>query len=164
MTSKTTTDPTGTAHAVASLTADVVLFHHDLEADSMNVLLVRRQHEPYAGLWALPGGRVDHDETSREAAVRELSEETGIILDEKWLHLAGVYDGPDRDPRGRYVSIAFVAELDQDWSLVAGSDADDAQWMPVNPGAPGMVDPPTGGLAFDHDRIIKDAIRMVLDW
>ena len=129
-------------------TADVVLLSTD-EAGQRSVLLVQRRYDPYAGMWALPGGHVEHDETVRQAAVRELREETGLGLPEAALELIGVYDKPGRDPRGRYVTVAFVAFVAPVGRVaaVAGDDAERAEWLPTG-----------HELAFDHNAIVGDAI------
>src|ERR1700754_3805735 len=73
-----------------------------------HVLLIRRRWEPYQGCWALPGGYVDHGETFAQAAERELAEETGL-KGAGGLIRVGLYDAPDRDPRGRVISVAHLA-------------------------------------------------------
>ena len=108
------------------------------------VLLIQRASEPFQGSWALPGGFVDLGETVEEAAVREAKEETG--LDVEILRLVDVYSDPDRDPRGHNVSVAFLARAGGDPS--AASDAAEAAFL----------DPSSTALAFDHDRIIADAL------
>ena len=127
-------------------TADVVLLTGNRGAGRLpfDVLLIQRGWDPFKGCWALPGGHVDAGETSREAATRELAEEAGIDVDADALRQLGVYDAPGRDPRGRYVTVAYVAVVDR---LVpaAGDDAVAARWWPLN-------DLPD--LAFDHADIL----------
>lgn len=108
------------------------------------VLLIQRASDPYGGSWALPGGFVDVGETVEEAAVREAKEETG--LDVEILRMVGVYSEPERDPRGHNVSVAFLARAQGDPS--AASDAADAAFL----------DPSTVELAFDHEKIVADAL------
>jgi 8-oxo-dGTP diphosphatase len=109
------------------------------------VVLVRRGSEPYEGQWALPGGFVEVGETVRQAAVREVAEETGLAVEVS--RLVGVYSEPDRDPRGHNVSVAFLARV-LSGQMQAASDAADVD----------VVDPVSVELAFDHDRIISDAM------
>ena len=109
------------------------------------VVLVRRGSEPYEGQWALPGGFVEVGETVRQAAVREVAEETGLAVEIS--RLVGVYSEPDRDPRGHNVSVAFLARV-LSGQMQAASDAADVD----------VVDPISVELAFDHDRIISDAM------
>lgn len=130
--------------AVIKYTADVVCVRAD------EVLLVRRGWDPFEGRLALPGGHVDEGETSRRAAARELFEETGVKVDPGRLTLVGVYDRPDRDPRGRYVSVAYLVHVPVNAEAVAGDDATEVEWVT-------WKDLRLGGLAFDHDRIVKDA-------
>ena len=110
------------------------------------VVLVRRGSEPYEGQWALPGGFVEVGETVRQAAVREVAEETGLAVEIS--RLIGVYSEPDRDPRGHNVSVAFLARV-LSGQMQAASDAADVD----------VLDPTSVELAFDHDRIISDALR-----
>ncbi|MEU6055917.1 NUDIX hydrolase [Streptomyces xanthochromogenes] len=125
-------------------TADVVCLRGD------DVLVIRRGWEPHKNELALPGGHVDRGETSRAAAARELEEETGIRVAAADLDRLDVYDRPDRDPRGRYVSVAYVVTVPADTVAQAGDDATAVQWVPL--AAP-------GDLAFDHAEILADARR-----
>lgn len=137
------------------LTADVVLL---AERDGeLVVLLIRRGWDPYGGCWALPGGHVDPGEEVADAARRELAEETGLTA--YHLDLVGVYGAPGRDPRGRYVTWAYVGFVSGDVAdPTAGDDARDARWVPV---ASVLTDP--RGLAFDHAQILADARRVVCE-
>jgi 8-oxo-dGTP diphosphatase len=117
----------------------------------LQVLVIERANEPYQGCAALPGGFLRSGEDLLEAAERELAEETG--LDGKALHLEQVasYGAPERDPRGRVVSVAYLAIAPDLPNPEAGSDARSSRWSPVN-------DLP-GELAFDHAQILTDAIE-----
>ncbi|MFF1700056.1 NUDIX domain-containing protein [Streptomyces sp. NPDC058257] len=128
-------------------TADVVCLRGD------DVLVIRRGWEPHKDELALPGGHVDRGETSRFAAARELEEETGIRVAAEDLDRLDVYDRPDRDPRGRYVSVAYVVRVPEDTVAQAGDDATAVQWVP-------LAEP--GTLAFDHAEILADARRHLL--
>ncbi|MFK3734725.1 NUDIX domain-containing protein [Streptomyces sp. NPDC088090] len=127
-------------------TADVVAV-----TDDGRVLLIKRGWDPYEGHWALPGGHVDRGETGLRAAVRELEEETGVRVAEDELHLVGVWDQPVRDPRGRYVTVTYLATVPADTQATAGDDARDARWWP-------LTDLPQP-LAFDHADILNAALR-----
>jgi 8-oxo-dGTP diphosphatase len=109
------------------------------------VVLVRRGSEPYEGRWALPGGFVEVGETVRQAAVREAAEETGLAVEVS--RLVGVYSDPDRDPRGHNVSVAFLVRV-LSGQMQAASDAAEVE----------VRDPASVELAFDHARIISDAV------
>ncbi|MFD0775983.1 NUDIX domain-containing protein, partial [Streptomonospora algeriensis] len=106
----------------AAVTVDLVIL--TVRAGALNVLLIERGKPPYLGLPALPGGYVRPREGLDEAAIRELREETG--LDGHTLHLEQLrsYGAPDRDPRGRTVTTAYLALGPDMPSPVAGTDAD----------------------------------------
>jgi 8-oxo-dGTP diphosphatase len=141
-----------------SVTVDMVLFVY-LE-NELKVLLIQRGGEPFHGQWALPGGFVMMEESLDDAARRELKEETGI--DNVYLEQLYTFGAPDRDPRGRVITVAYFALLSADEALhmtiQGGDDADDARWW-------NMYDLPA--LAFDHGRILDYALqrlRWKLEW
>lgn len=110
-----------------------------------HVLLIQRDWPPHKGEWALPGGHVDPEETSRAAGARELFEEVGVRVNPAHLQQIAAFDQTDRDPRGRYVTVAYLAIVPTDTPIAAGDDARTARWWPLN-------DLPK--LAFDHDEIL----------
>jgi 8-oxo-dGTP diphosphatase len=129
-----------------SVTVDLVIF--TLRQDRLQVLLVKRKHWPFEGMWALPGGFIHMDESLEEAARRELEEETGVR--DVYLEQLYTFGDPDRDPRTRVVTVAYFALVSSDHlKLRAASDAADANWFPAN-------DPPP--LAFDHTDILSYAV------
>lgn len=126
-----------------------------LRAAKLNVLLVERGVEPYRGEVALPGGFLNNAaEDLLAAAHRELAEEAS--LDGSLLHLEqlGAYGAPDRDPRGRVISVAYLAIAPGLPEPAAGTDAAGARWQPVDAVLAGRV-----RLAFDHRRIVEDGIE-----
>ncbi|MFJ9634748.1 NUDIX domain-containing protein [Streptomyces sp. NPDC101175] len=127
-----------------SYTADVVALTPDGK-----VLLIERDWPPYEGAWALPGGHVDIGEPSRVAAARELEEETGVRVAADDLRQIGVWDAPGRDPRGRFVTVAYAAVVPAATRITAGDDARTARWWP-------LADLPDH-LAFDHADILSVA-------
>ncbi|MFI5584563.1 NUDIX domain-containing protein [Amycolatopsis sp. NPDC051758] len=135
--------------------ADMVAF--SLRGGAWHVLVIQRGGNPHKGKLALPGGHVDHDETSQEAAVRELAEETGITVPQPvFVHQLGVFDAPDRDARGRYVTVAYGVILpDEAPAPVAADDAMAAEWLPLRVAVKVAR---VGGFAFDHNRILATAI------
>lgn len=152
-----------------AVTVDVVaLTIRDAE---LQVLLVRRAEPPYQHRWALPGGFVRQrpgpdaaiiDEDLAEAAARELAEEAGPQLKTQHLEQLRTYGTPGRDPRMRVVSVAYLAFAPEMPEAKSGSDAADAQWVPV--AALGLTQngqqrPGTSRkLAFDHARILADGL------
>jgi 8-oxo-dGTP diphosphatase len=118
------------------------------------VLLIRRGIPPYQDRWALPGGFVRPDEDLEATARRELAEETGLTTDRIHLEQVATYGAPDRDPRGRVVSVAYLALVPDLPAPVAGSDAAAASWVDVTD----VLDDPNR-LAFDHHRILTDAVE-----
>ncbi len=129
-----------------SVTVDLVIF--TLRQEQLQVLLVKRKHWPFEGVWALPGGFVCMDESLEEAARRELEEETGVR--DVYLEQLYTFGDPDRDPRTRVITVAYFALISSDHlKLRAATDATDADWFPA-------TDPPP--LAFDHADILSYAI------
>lgn len=128
-----------------ALTVDCVVF--GLDDSDLKVLLIRRGLEPFLGKWALPGGFVRLYETLEAAALRELSEETGLAR--VYLEQLYTFGALDRDPRERVVSVAYYALVKlSDHRVQAATDAKDAAWFSVD-------DVPQ--LAFDHTEILKTA-------
>jgi len=125
-----------------AVSADVVV----ISQDSNSILLIQRKRDPFAGSWALPGGFMDMDETASQAAIRELQEETGLVVGQ--VSQIGAYSDVARDPRGRVVTVAFFASVKTASKLAASDDAADAQWFPLDQ---------LPALAFDHQQIIADA-------
>ncbi len=135
------------------LTVDLVIL--TLRDASLQVMLVQRGVEPYAGMMALPGGFLrDETEPILAAARRELSEETGLDANALHLEQFGVYGDPGRDPRGRVVSAAYLAIMPRLPDPVAGTDAADARWMPADDVLTARL-----GLAFDHQSIVADGVE-----
>jgi 8-oxo-dGTP diphosphatase len=118
-------------------------------------LLVQRGIEPFAHRWALPGGFVEPGEDLVDAAARELAEEAGIGRMRTHLEQLATYGSPDRDPRGRVISVCYLALVPDPGEPVAGSDAAVACWRPVD----GLMRAPMSTLAFDHTRILRDGVE-----
>lgn len=133
------------------VTADIALF--TLRSGKLHVLLVRRGGSPYEGWWALPGGFLQPDESAAQTAQRELAEEA-FVGHNIHLEQLATYSSPDRDPRMRIVSVAHVGLAPDLPDPKAGDDAADAKWWPID-------DPQLANLAFDHTRILEDAVRRV---
>jgi 8-oxo-dGTP diphosphatase len=132
-----------------AVTVDLAVF--TVREGDLQVLLIERGQEPYAGHWALPGGFVLPHESAGIAARRELAEETGLPRNTvAALHLEQLrtYSDPGRDPRMRVVSIAYTALVPGLPEPRAGGDAFRAGWLPYGRQGP---------LAFDHGTILADA-------
>lgn len=137
-------------HPRPALTADIMIFTKN-GADT-RLLLIQRKYDPYKGMWALPGGFMDMDETLIQTARRELQEETGLILDDlSFLH---VFDMPDRDPRGRTISAVYYGFTNEASAIEAADDARLAQWFPIGH----LPD-----LAFDHQEITDFALKNIAE-
>ena len=134
-----------------AVTVDVVIL--TVRQGQLCVLLVRRGTHPHRGRWALPGGFVGAAEDLDAAARRELTEETGLDARAHLEQLAS-YGSPERDPRMRVVSVAYLAMVADPPQPVAGTDAADARFWPVAD----LADDGRPALAFDHDRILADAV------
>jgi 8-oxo-dGTP diphosphatase len=136
-----------------AVTVDVVVL--TLANGRLHVLLVRRGVAPYEGMWAIPGGFKRPEESLDEAAARELLEETGVDGD-SLLRQFGAYGDPQRDPRLDVVTIAYVAVLRDVQGVAGGTDAAAAALVPVSEALDGELE-----LAFDHARILRDAVERV---
>ena len=146
-------------YPIFSVTVDVVCL--TVRANSFQTLLVERGSEPFEGQLALPGGFVEIDEDLEHAARRELQEETAVDAPDLIEQLA-TYGAPGRDPRGRTVSVAHLVIAPDLGEAVGGTDAAAAGWYDV---AEVLND--RTSLAFDHDRILADAVdrsRSKLEW
>ncbi|MDA0878483.1 MAG: NUDIX hydrolase [archaeon] len=114
------------------------------------VLLIQRRHPPNAGAWGCPGGFVDDGETTEDACLRELKEETGILGCDPRLLM--VMSEPDRDERKHVVSIVYeVTMVDESQEPQAGDDAADAAFVPIERVLSGEV-----WLNGDHADIMRD--------
>ena len=132
-----------------SVAVDAVVFGYSAE-DGVSVLLIRRKYEPFKQKWALPGGFVQPDESLETSVQRELQEEAGIRV--QYLEQLYSFGKPDRDPRRRIISITYFAVVRSSLysQLKASTDADSAQWFP-------MQELPA--LAFDHRDILRMAVE-----
>jgi 8-oxo-dGTP diphosphatase len=136
------------------VTVDIVLF--TIRDRQLHLLLIKRLAEPFVSCFALPGGFVLEAESLDAAASRELREETGV--EKVYLEQLYTFGDPQRDPRGRVVTVAYYALVPGTHVLRAGTDASDAAWFPVTK---------LPELAFDHRKIVEYAhqrLRNKLDY
>ena len=149
-----------------AVTADCVVMTRGAEP---KVLLIQRGNMPFKGGWAFPGGFMNMDETTEQCAIRELEEETGLRLSKiqqigaysKVLALQATKGRADRDPRGRTITVAYLAIVDEPIAVTGQDDAAKAEWWPLSD----FLDKPSGKaerphLAFDHYDIMQDAIAL----
>ena len=129
-----------------AVTADCVVMTKE---SVPQVLLIERRNDPFKGNWAFPGGFMEMNETTEQCAIRELEEETGLVVEK--VFQIGAYSKVDRDPRGRTVSVAYLAVIDKPADVIGQDDAAKAQWFPINA---------LPSLAFDHNDIMHDAIHL----
>lgn len=137
-----------------SVTVDCVIFGFDPGSAGLRVVLIKRADDPFKGKWALPGGFInvndeDQGESLEEAAQRELNEETGLKIN--YLEQLYTFGQPGRDPRGRVISVAYFALVNQNaQQIIAGSDAAEVKWLDVKN---------VKTLAFDHNKILDKAVE-----
>lgn len=129
-----------------AVTADCIVITKEEEP---KVLLIQRANEPFKRCWAFPGGFMDMDETTEQCAIRELKEETG--LDVTIINQIGCYSKVDRDPRGRTITVAYLAIIDEPIEVIGLDDAAKAEWFPLST---------LPQLAFDHEEILNDVIAL----
>ena len=129
-----------------AVTADCVVITKEAEP---KVLLIQRGGEPFKGCWAFPGGFMNMDENTEQCAIRELEEETRLQVSN--VILIGAYSKVDRDPRGRTISVAYLAIVDSSLEVTGQDDAAKAEWWPLSA---------LPQLAFDHEEIMRDAIAV----
>lgn len=129
-----------------AVTADCVVI--TLE-EIPRVLLIQRGNDPFKGQWAFPGGFMNMDETAEQCAIRELKEETGLNV--SLLKQIGAYSDVERDPRGRTVTVAYLALAEKPFPVKGNDDAAKAEWFALNALPP---------LAFDHADILRDAMLL----
>ena len=134
-----------TKYRQPAITVDAVIIYKD------KIVLIKRKNPPFKDHYALPGGFVEYGETTEDACKREAKEETG--LDVEIIDLIGVYSDPKRDPRGHTITIAYLCKP-KSTEISAGSDAKYAMWMDLKDVIEGKIE-----LAFDHQKIINDAVR-----
>lgn len=139
-----------------AVTADCIVITREAEPKA---LLIQRGDEPFKGGWAFPGGFMNMDETTEQCAIRELEEETGLRLSN--VHQIGAYSKVDRDPRGRTITVAYLAIVDEPMAVTGQDDAVKAEWWSLSD----FLDKPSGiaerpHLAFDHYDIMQDAIKI----
>lgn len=128
-----------------AVTADCLVFTKKQEETF--ILLIQRKNEPFKDKWAFPGGFMNIDETTQEAACRELWEETELKVEN--VHQIGVFDSVQRDPRERVITVAYYTLLEEVVEVNAKDDAKKAQWFSLKA---------LPELAFDHKEILKRAL------
>ena len=110
------------------------------------MLLIKRAYDPFKGMWAIPGGKIEDYETAEQCAKREMKEETG--LDIGLIRMTGLYSDPGRDPRKVIAAAYLVKRIGG--NVRAGDDAGEAKWFSLDS---------LPKLAADHGKMIEDAKR-----
>lgn len=124
-----------------AVTADIVILKP--VNNRQFILLVERKFPPFEGMWALPGGFLNMDETLEVAALRELEEETGITG--VTLEQFHTFSKVNRDPRHRTITTVFIGNADESNVPTAGDDAAKVKWFSLQELPP---------LAFDHAEVV----------
>lgn len=124
------------------IAADAVIIRNS------ELLLVKRNTEPFKGMWALPGGRLGEDETVEECCIREAKEEAGV--DVEILKMTGIYSDPGRDPR-KIVAVAYLCKLEGGKEKAGKGEISEVRWCPLEN---------LPQLASDHAQMVRDALRM----
>ncbi|GAX47971.1 NUDIX domain-containing protein [Pseudolactococcus reticulitermitis] len=150
-----------------SVTVDNVIFAYNPETNRVNLLLIQRKAHPDLHHWALPGGFLDKNEDTTQAAIREVFEETHLKIAPKLVAQLKTIATPGRDPRGWVVTVAHLIYLPNFPETQAGDDAARAQWFDfsVNPETHQLqIDGiPDHLLAFDHSEILNTASQVIQD-
>jgi 8-oxo-dGTP diphosphatase len=140
----------------AVIAVDTVLFtvrQAERIEDAWQVLLVQRDDAAFAGKWSLPGVLLRAAETFDAAARRALRTKAGLDAAHWYLEQIGTFGKPERDTRGRVVSVAHLAlERSDELTLVPGSRVTRVEWVPVR-----RV--PAESLAFDHADMLRVAVN-----
>jgi 8-oxo-dGTP diphosphatase len=130
-----------------AVTVDALIF--TVSEGRLRIALIRRGIEPQKGWWAIPGGFVLPGESLEDAALREVREEAGVR--DVYLEQLYTFGAPDRDPRGRVVTVAYFALVPPTGiHLAASTDAAEASWFALDELPP---------LAFDHADIVRAGVQ-----
>lgn len=126
------------------IAADIIIIKDN------KILLVKRGYEPFKGMWALPGGKLEDNESIEQCAIREVKEEINVDIVIK--KLVGIYSDPNRDPR-KIVAVAFLCDIKKG-EIKAGDDVTEAKWFD-------LYEVESIKLASDHNNIIRDALKLI---
>ena len=146
-------------YAHPSVTVDLIALRFNKETKKLQILLVKRKHWPYKGMWAMPGGFVDENETINHAVIRETKEETNVDLKNEIIIRLPAVSKKDRDPRTWVITNPNIVLFKQDSQTesIAGDDASETEWVDVCLSDDALqIDK---RLAFDHFDIIERALK-----
>src|SRR5258707_4721606 len=140
------------------VTVDIVIPRLSPSGSEWEVLLIQRNKQPYQGMWALPGGHLNTDDSSLEAAAqREAREETGLDIPLRLFKQVQTYEDFE-DPRGKYVCLLYVLSepLRPEASIEAGDDAAHVQWHALK------IFHNLPDLAYNHNRLLHECLSNIL--
>lgn len=156
-----------------SVTADFVAFRFNKTNNNLQILLVKRKANPFRNKWALPGGFLQKDESIEQALIREVKEETNLVINENQTQLLPAISTPNRDPRRWVITNPSLVMLSPDdaQNATPGDDAKETKWFNVKLDRNEQVII-NANLAFDHIDIIKSAMQSlkrtlnlkIIDW
>ncbi|GFH41550.1 DNA mismatch repair protein MutT [Lactococcus hodotermopsidis] len=148
-----------------SVTVDNVIFAYNPDTNRVNLLLIQRKAHPYLHHWALPGGFLNKNEDTTQAAIREVFEETQVKVDHQFVDQLCTVATPNRDPRSWIVTVAHLVYLPTLPQATAGDDAANAKWFDFSVDSQTnqihISDIPDSQIAFDHLEILNTAVKRI---
>ncbi len=138
-----------TSEQDVKVAVDAVIF--SIKESKLSILLIQMKKKPFEKSWALPGGLIEENETTLEAATRILKMQTSMT--DVFLEQLATFDDIDRDPAGRVLSVAHYALApDVAHELKTTDKYTDVRWFPIKK---------LPSLAYDHKHIVKEAIARI---
>lgn len=139
---------------------DLLCFSYDEFLNKLYIAVTKRVSKPFAGLYSLPGGVVEPDETSKQAIKRITKAKTGLDVPMCDIENLGLYDNPNRDPRGWTIANAHIVFKN---TTTNHKDAN-LKWALIEQDYSLSVDGQPIVLAFDHKDMLLDALEQFKRW